>query len=147
MGVPFGFSVGDIIAGIGVIKTSIEAFSDTRGARKDHKQLLDTLTRLLESLEHIQGIEVDPIQDARQREDIRRAVGQCQTCIEDFVCSIAKYKIIQPGLQPTVWRSRVKTAIKKMQWALCKKEDIAKLKSELGLQYINIIAQLATLNE
>jgi hypothetical protein len=67
MGVPFGFSVGDIIAGIGMIMTSIEAFSDTRGATKDHKQLSDILTRLSESLELIRGIEVDPIQDARQR--------------------------------------------------------------------------------
>jgi hypothetical protein len=128
-----------------VIKTSIEAFSDTRGATKDHKQLSDILIRLSESLELIRGIETDPIQDARQREVIRRDVGQCQTCIEDFVCSIAKYKIIQPGLQPTVWKSRVKTAAKKVQWALCKKEDIAKFRSELGLQYENINALLATL--
>ena len=70
MGVPFGFSVGDIIAGIGVIKTSIEAFSDTRGARKDHKQVLDTLTSLSESLELIRGTEADPIQDAREQEVI-----------------------------------------------------------------------------
>lgn len=145
MGVPFGFSVGDIIAGIGVIKTSIEAFSDTRGATKDHKQLSDTLTRLSESLELIQGIKVDPIQDARQREAIKRAVGLCQTCIEDFICSIAKYKIIQPGLQPTIWKSRVKTAAKKVQWALCKKEDIAKFRSELVLQYGYINVLLATL--
>jgi hypothetical protein len=145
MGVPFGFSVGDIIAGIGVIKNSIEAFSDTRGATKDHKHLSNTLSRLSESLELIREIEVDPIQDVRQREVIRRAVGQCQTCIEDFVCSIAKYKIIQPSLQPAVWKSRVKTAAKKVQWALCKKEDIAKFRSELGLQYENINVLLATL--
>jgi hypothetical protein len=145
MGVPFGVSVGDIIAGIGVIKTSVEAFSSTRGATKDHKQLLDTLARLSESLELIQGIEVDPIQDARRREAIGRAIGQVQTCIEDFVCSIAKYKIIQPGLQSNIWKSRVKTAAKKVKWALFKKEDIAKFRSQLGLQYENINVLLATL--
>ena len=51
MGVPFEFPVSDIIAGIGVIKASIEAFSHTRGATKD-----------------------DPIQDAGQIEVIWRTV-------------------------------------------------------------------------
>ena len=45
MGVPFEFPVSDIIAGIGVIKAFIEAFSHTRGATKDHKLLSDAFGR------------------------------------------------------------------------------------------------------
>ena len=39
MGVPFGFSVGDLIAGIGLIRTAISAFSDTRGAAQEYEQV------------------------------------------------------------------------------------------------------------
>ena len=134
MAVGFGFSLGDILAGIGAIKTSISAFSDTRGATKDHKLLCDTLERLNETLELIREIEVDPLHDARQREAIQKAVEQCQSCINDFLYTIAKYKIVQPGIQPAIWKLRVKAGVKKVQWALCTKEDIVKFRGYMQLQ-------------
>ncbi|OBT55268.1 hypothetical protein VE04_05188 [Pseudogymnoascus sp. 24MN13] len=135
MVVPFGFSVGDIIAGIGVIKNSIEAFSDTRGATKDHKLLCDTLTGLCASLEAVRGLDIDHVHDARQIEATRQAVDQCQMCIDDFVCRITKYKIIQPSIQPLSWESRVKAAAKKIQWALLKQGDLSKFKTDVELQF------------
>jgi hypothetical protein len=134
MAAPFGFSVGDIIAGIGVIKNSIQAFSDTRGATKDHKLLCDTLTRLCASLEAVRGVDIDPVHDVRQMEAIRQAVDQCQMCIDDFVCRITKYKIIQPSIQPLSWESRVKAAAKKIQWALLKQGDLSKFKTDIQFQ-------------
>jgi hypothetical protein len=143
MAVPFGFSVGDVIAGIGVIKKSIEAFSDTRGATKDHRLLSDTLTRLCAALETVRGLDIDDVQDARQREPIRQAVEQCQRCIDDFVSKIAKYKIIQSGIQPLSWESRVKVAARKIQWALMKQDDLSKFKKDVQLHFdaINILLQ------
>ncbi|OBT45081.1 hypothetical protein VE00_05174 [Pseudogymnoascus sp. WSF 3629] len=135
MAVPFGFSVGDIIAGIGVIKNSIQAFSDTRGATKDHKLLCDTLTRLCASLEAVRGLDIDPVHDVRQMEAIRQAVDQCQMCIDDFVCRITKYKIIQPSIQLLSWESRVKAAAKKIQWALLKQGDLSKFKTDIQFQF------------
>ena len=145
MAVGFGFSVGDILAGIGAIKASINAFSATRGATKDHKLLCDTLNGLSESLEVIREIEVDPLHDARQREAIRRAVEQCQSCIDGFLCTIAKYKIVQPGIQPAVWTSRVKTAVRKVQWALCTKEDISRFRGDIQLQFDAVSVLLVSL--
>ncbi|KFX91475.1 hypothetical protein V490_05878 [Pseudogymnoascus sp. VKM F-3557] len=143
MVVPFGFSVGDVIAGIGVIKKSIEAFSDTRGATKDHKLLSDTLTRLCVSLETVRELHIDDGHDAPQREPIRQAVEQCQKCIDDLLCKIEKYKIIQPSTQPLSWESRVKVAARKIQWALLKQDDLSKFRTDVQLQFdaINILLQ------
>lgn len=147
MVVPFGFSVGDIIAGIGVIKDSVQAFSDTRGATKDHKLLCDTLTRLCASLKAVRDLGIDPVHDVRQQEAIRQDVDQCQSCIDDFVCRIAKYKIIQPSTQPLSWESRVKVAAKKIQWALLKQDDLSKFKTDVQLQFDSITVLLISLQE
>jgi hypothetical protein len=135
MAVPFGFSVGDIIAGIGVIKNSIRALNDTQGATKDHKSLSDTLTRLCETLEAVRDLDIDPEHNVRQREAIRQAVDQCQRCIDDLICKIAKYNIIQPGMQHMTWESSVKAAAKKIQWALLKQDDLSKFKTDIQLQF------------
>jgi len=145
MGVPFGFSVGDIIAGIGVIKTSIDAFSSTRGASKEYKLLADTLTKLCESLELIREIEVDPVRDATQSEAIRRAAEQCQCCIDDFLNRIAKYKSIQLSGQTNDWSQKLRGAARKIQWALCKQDDIAKFRSDIQLQLESISMLVAML--
>lgn len=134
MGVPFGFSVGDIIAGIGAIKVSIEAFSNTRGASKEYTLLSDKLTRLCESLELVRAIEVDPIHDAAQREAVRQAIKQCQTCIDDFLDRIVKFKGIQPSTQPRSWSEKLHGAARKIQWALCKQDDIRKFGADIQLR-------------
>jgi hypothetical protein len=51
MGMPFGFSVGDLIAGIGLVRSVISAFSDTRGAAQEYEQLVNTLDILSRSLD------------------------------------------------------------------------------------------------
>lgn len=95
MAVPFGFSVGDLIAGMGLIKSSIEAFSSTRGATKEHKLLSKTLSRLCDVLEEVRAVETDLVHDARQREALRQAVINCQGCVDDFLERMTKYKCLQ----------------------------------------------------
>jgi hypothetical protein len=143
MAVPFGFGIGDVIAGIGVIKTSIGAFSDTRGAKQSHNALCEVLTRLCESLETVRKIETDTAHDAQQQEAVGHSVKQCYICIDGFIDKIAKYK----GMQVTseLWKDKLKKAVKKIQWALCEEADITKFKSDIQLQLDSIIVLLVSL--
>jgi hypothetical protein len=141
MGTPLGFSIGDIIVGIGVIKTSIGVFSSTRRATNNHKLLSTTLTQLYESSGAVRVIDIDRVHDAQQREALRQAVQHCQTCIDRFVERIAKYKVIQPSTQLNVWNDNFKKAARKIQWALCEEADISKFQGDIQLQLdaINIL--------
>ena len=59
MSVGFGFSVGDLIAAIGLIKVSIEAIKDGKGASAEY-QLLETELDSLESgLTAVEELSVD----------------------------------------------------------------------------------------
>lgn len=51
MVVPFGVSVGEFIAGLTLLKASIEALSDARGARADYVALRCTLDALSTALD------------------------------------------------------------------------------------------------
>jgi hypothetical protein len=46
MPVPFGFSAGDFIAGIKLLKDAFKALSDTRGATENYSKLIETLDSL-----------------------------------------------------------------------------------------------------
>jgi hypothetical protein len=143
MVVPYGFGIGDVIAGIGVIKTSIEAFSDTRGAKQSHKALCEVLTRLCESLETVRKIETDTVYDAQQQEAVRQGVEQCQICIDGFMDKIAKYKGIQ--VTSELWKDKLKKAVRKIQWALCEEGDITKFNCDIQLQLDSVSILLVSL--
>lgn len=100
MSVPFGFSLGDLIAGIGVIKTSIGAFSDTRGAANEYVRLSTTLDSLRGSWEELQKIPVNLAHNIQQYTTIIQAVEQCQQCIDEFLLRITKYDILKQNDLP-----------------------------------------------
>ena len=139
MAVPFGFSIGDFIAGINVIVTAVNAFQEGHGATAEHAALLNELTNLEGGLTAIDDLDIDESQH-RQCKAIEHAVKDCQDCINNFVRSIAKY---QPWLCPGAknWRAN----LRKMQWALCKKDDIRNLRDQLEHRSSSINMLLMTL--
>ena len=58
MAAGFGFSVGDLIAGIRVFKESIEAFSNTKGASADFITLVNEISTLQDGLEAIEELQL-----------------------------------------------------------------------------------------
>lgn len=74
MAVPaFGFSFGDFVAGINLVKGVIEALNDSVGAKLQYQRLITELI----NLEHIA---------------IEQAALQSQQSIEDFLRRNAKFK-------------------------------------------------------
>ena len=53
MAVGFGFSVSDIFAGLKLIKDSIEAVNETKGASADYSALITEIVSLQDGLEAV----------------------------------------------------------------------------------------------
>ncbi|MCJ1469184.1 hypothetical protein MMC07_007817 [Pseudocyphellaria aurata] len=126
MSVGFGFSVGDLITSLKLIKDSVEAVKDTKGAATDYAQLLTEITSLQDGLEAIGDLGSVHKGSNKQLPAINRAVGACRKCVDDFLTSISKY---QPHLHPNA--SGLTSNYRKIKWALCKKDNVATFRAQL----------------
>jgi hypothetical protein len=127
MSVGFGFSIGDLVAGLKVIKDSVEAVKDTKGASADYAALVSEVASLQDGLEAIDELQLSSRGAPwKQRLAIERAIEACQKCVEDFMNSVSKY---QPHLQSHA--TGMVSAWRKIRWALCKKEDVALFRTRL----------------
>lgn len=125
MSVGVGFSVGDLVTSLKIIKDSVEAIKDTKGASGDYANLVTEIACLQDA---IGAIDAQLLRNGSEKQQaaMDRAIGACQSCIEDFCESISKY---QPHLQPKA-KGLIST-YRKIKWALCKKEDVALFRSKL----------------
>lgn len=126
MSVGFGFSVGDLVTGLKILKDSVEAVKDTKGASADYTALLAEISSLQDAFEAIDDLQLGSRGTPKQRLAIERAIGACQKCVEDFMTSISKY---QPHLQTQT--TGLISSYRKIRWALCKKEDVALFRTKL----------------
>lgn len=126
MSVGFGFSVGDLVAGLKVIKDAVEAVKDTKGASADYAALVTEIAGLQDGLEAIDDLQLGCRGLPKQQLAIERAIGACRKCVDDFMTSISKY---QPHLQNQT--SSVISSYRKIRWALCKNEDVAVFRARL----------------
>ncbi|OIW33499.1 hypothetical protein CONLIGDRAFT_180622 [Coniochaeta ligniaria NRRL 30616] len=153
MAVPFGFSVGDFIATITLVKDVIKALNDSTGARPAYKRLQVELSNLDAALTQVQNLEVHATQEP-QKAALKTVAAACQESIERFLDQNAKFQgtlgnTPSCSSSPTSWESwRLK--LHKVQWARFKNDSINALRGEIAghTAAINIIfndIQAATL--
>jgi Fungal N-terminal domain of STAND proteins len=142
MPVGFGFSIGDVISGLQLLRNSIEAVSNVNGSSADYASLIAELESLNAALEAASELTSEHLADQQQRQRqkaINSAIKACQKCMDGFLVRIAQYqKHLKRG--NSGWRS----CYMKIRWALCKQEDIAKLRATLGSHTISINILLAS---
>ena len=126
MSVGFGFSIGDLFSGLRLIKDSIEAVNDTKGSSADYASLMNEIVSIEGYLEAIEEIRSNRSLPASQNAALDHAVTACQESIDDFISSISKY---QPHLN--VKASGFQAGYRKVKWALCKKDDVARFRAHL----------------
>ena len=134
---PFGVSVSDFISGIKLIKTAIEAFSNTHGARSDFLTLsrsLDSLHRALAALAKL-NLNTD-----EQRQALYENLDDCKEFISRFLVGIAKFQVLKSEYAT---KARVISNLRRVQWALCKKEDVKKFRDEIDTLIGSLNALLA----
>ena len=127
MSVGFGFSAGDFIAALELVTTVVNALRESGGSSAEYQALVSQLYTLETALLRVKRLELDESQHA-EVVALRQAAAQCQRTIDGFWGKIKKY---QPSLRAGGSGSRVKDGWMKVQWAVCKKEDLARFKADL----------------
>lgn len=145
MSAGFGFSIGDLIQGLKLIKQSIKALEDTRGSSADYQALSDEIHSLQDGLEAVEDLRLDQRLGLESKPyiAIQAAVTRCQRCIDVFLSTIRKY---QPWLQTihasgSAWKAN----LRKIQWALCEKDDVNRFRAQLERRSSSIGMLLVTL--
>ena len=139
MAVGFGFSMSDLFAALKIIRDSVDAVNDKKGAVADYAILASEIGSLWDGLEAVQEIQTDPDLSEKQIAAIKRAVDACYDSVESFLASISEY---QPHLATT--SSGFTSNYRKIKWALCKKDDVAKFRAQLGRHISSINMLLIT---
>lgn len=127
MAVGFGFSVSDLIAALKIIKDSVDAIDEKKGASADYKALEAEIGSLQDGLEAVEEFQSNHDLSEKQNSAIDRTLHACQMSIEDFFASTAKY---QPHLRTNT--SGFASTYRKIKWVLCKAGDVAKFRAQLG---------------
>ena len=142
MSVGFGFSAGDFIAAPGLVRTVINALQDCGNVSTEYRELLRELYTLETALLNVKRLELDESQYA-ELIALRQAAAQCQRTIDDFWTKIEAY---QPHLRFGAGSSqRWKDRWLKVKWAVCRKDDIAKFKTDLMMHTQSIQLLMTTL--
>jgi hypothetical protein len=135
MAVPFGFSAGDFVASIKLLKSAFDSLSDARVAKAVYSELRQTLSALEKALNAASQF-TTPQHEAAVSDE----VANCKECIKKFLDNFKKFELLKTGPGGT---GRVMFAARQMQWSICKKEDIRKFKEHLDAHIVALQLQLA----
>ena len=141
MAVPFGFSVGDFIATVGLASDVINALRDTGEAVFEYQGLLDQLDGLdlvfskLMSPDLLRG-------PGPETAALYRLACRCQQLLETFWRKIRKY---QPSLRINGSGSKLKDGWTKVRWTVLMRQDVSKFQSSLKMYLESIGLILVTI--
>jgi hypothetical protein len=113
----FGWSVGDVIAGINVLIQVFEALDDAKGGKAAHSELARELSSFQNAL--------DGIRKYALQSSMEQAVGNCQQCIDTFVNRMKKFKNIDKDYGGSRWSpDKFMKNVRAVEWAMCKKSEV-----------------------
>lgn len=139
--VPFGFSVGDFVDGIELIRQACNALKSSAGSSKEYQDLIHELYSLERSLLEVKHLDVAETLRP-QKTAVEQAALQCQETISQFLSKISKYhRSLRVGGSGSNWRDR----LRKIDWALYKKEEVQEFRAKIQGHTSSIITLLMTL--
>ena len=146
--VPFGFSVGDFVAGIELIHKAAKALRSTSGATGHYQQTILDLELIESVLRRVQGLSpTSASQETIQK--IQLCGRACHVPLDHF---LQKAKKLEPYLNFNKSSSaaafyHIRKGGNKLRWAILLEEDVAKLKASIspGLEIINTLLQIESL--
>ncbi|KAL8821611.1 MAG: hypothetical protein Q9191_007273 [Dirinaria sp. TL-2023a] len=136
----FGFSVGDFINTISLIRKISKALKETGGASAEYQDAVIELKGLKHALQHLEALE--PTEDnARQVNAIRGMALACQLPLRDFMTKLEEY---ESPLGPWTDRTSLCKAGAKTKWAVSFSQEVKKLRALVAAKLISINLLLAT---
>jgi Fungal N-terminal domain of STAND proteins len=141
MSAGFGFSVGDFISGIQLVRNLIKALKDSAGSSKEYLELIAELWSLESALVQVKAA-YGEVQAPAQRVALGQAVQTCQQCIDDFLKSISKY---HHHLNIHGTKSTIRDGFRKIQWHLTKPKEIGAFHTSIAAHVSSIQTLLVTI--
>ncbi|KAN0117809.1 hypothetical protein V8E51_003786 [Hyaloscypha variabilis] len=126
MSLNFSFSPRDFMSAIELVGTIIDALRSS-GVSAEFRELVCQLLSLESALIQVKRLEFEECQYAEVIA-LRQAAAQCHRTIDAFWEKVRRY---QPALASSRASSKVRGGWTRIRWALCKKEDVAKFKTDL----------------
>lgn len=137
----FGFSAGDFISGINLVQHIVRALNDSKGSSKEYLQVIAELRSIESALLQIKS-QQESIVKVEQKQALSQAVQECDNSMKNFLESLTQYH----GHLSTVGSgNRCKDALRKVQWRLCKADELASFRSCLSSHVQSIQMILATI--
>jgi hypothetical protein len=115
----FGFSVGDFIAAITLVKDLIDALQDSGGASDHFLSVIRELREVENALKGVRQLK-ERLGSYPQQAAIEQAAAQCRYCIDEFLKTITRF---QPRLRLGGSGEMLRDGLRKIQWTLCRKRD------------------------
>lgn len=138
---PFGFPIGDFVSGINLIRELIKALEDSAGSSAEYRELIKELYSLERALIEVKHLDFDESQHS-QGVALKQAATQCQQTIDEFLQKIRKF---QPALRTGGSKSSWRDGLRKVEWALYKKEDVERFRAQLNGHTASINLLMMTL--
>lgn len=120
----FGFSVGDFLAALSLVREFIQALSESTGAKTKYQDLMHQLYTLERALIVLKALD----SSQAEHDAVQQAVGTCQQCITIFLKKVEKYQPLSAGT------TSLQDQIRKVKWALCHDEDVKSLRESLAMR-------------
>jgi hypothetical protein len=142
----FGFSFGDFVSTIKIVKDICRALRDTGGAKDEFQHVLIDLQHLGILLEQLNHGVWDHGGDAGHLNAIKGMALTCKTPLQEFLDKMEKYKSLQ-GTSIKGFKARLGSEARKVQWAIGMKEEVEKFRTVViaKMVSINLLIQLHTL--
>jgi hypothetical protein len=137
----FGFSVGDFVAGIKLVKDLIDSLDEAAGAGPAYRRLAAELRSLERALAEVKNLPTHHSQ-AAQKDALEQAVSQCQDCIETFLRENTKFHNTLGALATA---SKWRTSLRKFQWAVCRPDAVSKFRDEIADHVLTVNTLLAAM--
>ena len=136
MTVPFGFSIGDFVAGIGLVRDVIEALQASSSSTARYQGLISELFTLERALLEVKKLAIGderttPLERLAleaKHGALRLAAVQCQDTISRLLGKVKKY---DRHLSKNGSGSKWKDALRKVQWAILTDKDLEESRAEI----------------
>ena len=141
MAVPFGFSIGDFIATIGLASEVINALRETSEAVPEFEGLLDQFNSFSFIFSRLQTLELSR-GPSSETVALHRLVYRGQQILETFWRKTRKY---QPSLRIAGSGSKLKDGWMRVRWTVAMKKGVAKFQANLNMYMQSIELVLMTI--
>jgi len=134
----FGFSVGDCLTAVLIIKDIVVSLSDSRGSAPEYQELAKELSNLERALNVIKALPDDENQYPTL-DTIKQTATDCQSVLDSYATRLLKYqKSLGTGQSDGV----IKDAAKKIRWNLSMKHDIQSMREYVAQHVATLNLQL-----